>query len=81
VIGDNKYRLIVKVEYELKAVYIRFIGSHAEYDKIDASIVCDTPCNPSNPFTTKPITSLPFKISTAAWMPQKAALKGTDLRF
>jgi len=39
VIGDNKYRLIVKVEYELKAVYIRFVGSHAEYDKIDASIV------------------------------------------
>ena len=38
-IGGNKYRLIVKVEYELKAVYIRFIGSHAEYDKIDASIV------------------------------------------
>ena len=38
-IGDNKYRLIVKVEYELKAVDIRFVGSHAEYDKIDASIV------------------------------------------
>ena len=38
-IGDNKYRLIVKVEDELKAVYIRFVGSHAEYDKIDASIV------------------------------------------
>jgi mRNA interferase HigB len=28
-IGGNKYRLI----------YIRFVGSHAEYDKIDASIV------------------------------------------
>ena len=38
-IGGNKYRLIVKVEYELKAIYIRFVGSHAEYDKIDASIV------------------------------------------
>ena len=38
-ISGNKYRLVVKVEYELKAVYIRFIGSHAEYDKIDASTI------------------------------------------
>lgn len=36
-IGGNKYRLVVKVEYAIKAVYIRFIGSHTEYDKIDAS--------------------------------------------
>jgi mRNA interferase HigB len=38
-ISGNKYRLVVKVEYELKTVYIRFIGSHADYDKIDASII------------------------------------------
>ncbi|MCP9809726.1 type II toxin-antitoxin system HigB family toxin [Cyanobium sp. HWJ4-Hawea] len=38
-IGGNKYRLVVKVEYELRAVYIRFIGSHGEYDKIDASTI------------------------------------------
>ena len=38
-IGGNKYRLVVKVEYELQVVYIRFIGSHAEYDKIDASTI------------------------------------------
>jgi mRNA interferase HigB len=38
-ISDNKYRLVVKVEYELKAVYIRFIGSHADYDKIDVSTI------------------------------------------
>ncbi len=38
-IGGNKYRLVVKVEYELNAVYIRFIGSHADYDKIDASTI------------------------------------------
>ena len=38
-IGGNKYRLVVKVEYELKAIYIRFIGSHAEYNKIDASTI------------------------------------------
>lgn len=38
-ISGNKYRLVVKVEYEFQAVYIRFIGSHAEYDKIDASTI------------------------------------------
>jgi mRNA interferase HigB len=38
-IGGNKYRLVVKLEYELQAIYIRFIGSHADYDKIDASII------------------------------------------
>ena len=38
-IGGNKYRLVVKVEYELNTVYIRVIGSHAEYDKIDASTI------------------------------------------
>lgn len=38
-ISGNKYRLVVKVEYELKTIYIQFIGSHAEYDKIDATTV------------------------------------------
>lgn len=38
-IGGNKYRLIVRVIYQHHAVYIRFIGTHAEYDKIDANAV------------------------------------------
>ena len=32
-------RLIVTVAYRFQAVYIKFVGTHAEYDKIDASKV------------------------------------------
>lgn len=35
-IGGNKYRLIVKINYPYGTLYIRFIGTHAEYDKIKA---------------------------------------------
>lgn len=33
-ICKNKYRLIVKFEYKFQSAYIRFVGSHKEYDKI-----------------------------------------------
>jgi mRNA interferase HigB len=33
----NHYRLIVKVNYDYQMVWIRFIGTHAGYDKIDAT--------------------------------------------
>ncbi len=39
-IAGNKYRLVVSVKYEPKGrIWIRFIGTHAEYDKIDAETV------------------------------------------
>lgn len=33
-IGHNKYRLIAYFRYGFFAVYVKFIGTHAEYDKI-----------------------------------------------
>ena len=38
-IKGNSYRLIVKVNFEKQWISIRFIGSHNEYDKIDANTI------------------------------------------
>lgn len=34
-IAGNKYRLIVWINYPYRVVYIRFFGTHKQYDKID----------------------------------------------
>lgn len=38
-IKGNDFRLVTAVAYRFQAIYIKFIGTHAEYDKIDALTV------------------------------------------
>ena len=38
-IKGNNYRLIVKINFHYQMMWIRFIGTHKEYDRIDANII------------------------------------------
>jgi mRNA interferase HigB len=39
-IGGNKYRLVVHAAYRYNRVLVKFVGTHAEYDKIDP-VTCE----------------------------------------
>jgi len=38
-IGGNRYRLIVRFDYPRRIGFVRYIGTHAQYDQVDASNV------------------------------------------
>lgn len=38
-IRGNTYRLIVAINYPFGIVYIRFIGTHRDYDQVDAATI------------------------------------------
>jgi mRNA interferase HigB len=38
-IAGNKYRIVVWINYPYRVVYIRFVGTHAQYDTIDAQTI------------------------------------------
>jgi len=38
-IRGNNYRLITMIFFDIRTVYIRFVGTHADYNKIDGTII------------------------------------------
>jgi len=38
-IAGNKYHLVVWINYPYRVVYVRFIGTHRQYDRIDVQTV------------------------------------------
>ena len=38
-IGGNQYRLVVEMQYQAGIAWIKFIGTHAQYDRIDVENV------------------------------------------
>jgi mRNA interferase HigB len=38
-IGGNRYRLVVALSYRRGSIFVRFVGTHAAYDRIDAEKV------------------------------------------
>ncbi len=38
-IKGNKYRLVVMIFFDIRTIFIRFVGTHAEYDKTDVSTI------------------------------------------
>jgi len=38
-IAGNKYRIVVWINYPYRVVYVRFMGTHAQYDGIDAQTI------------------------------------------
>ncbi|WP_199231897.1 type II toxin-antitoxin system HigB family toxin [Azospirillum sp. TSH7] len=38
-IADNKYRLVAGIDYRYRTVYVKWVGTHREYDSIDVRTV------------------------------------------
>ena len=40
-VGGNKYRLVVEMQYRAGIVWVKFVGTHAQYDRVDVENVND----------------------------------------
>jgi mRNA interferase HigB len=38
-VGGNKYRIVAMIHFSTRTVYVRFVGAHKEYDKIDCKTI------------------------------------------
>jgi len=38
-VAGNKFRLVVRINYAYRVIYVRFIGTHREYDDLDAETI------------------------------------------
>ena len=38
-VAGNKYRIVVWINYPYRVVYVRFVGTHRQYDRIDAQTI------------------------------------------
>lgn len=41
-VGGHKYRLVVEVQYQAAIVWVKFVGTYAQYDRIDVVSVNDS---------------------------------------
>ena len=39
IVGGNKYRVVVWIRYVSHTVYVRFVGTHEQYDSIDVQTI------------------------------------------
>jgi len=38
-IKGNEYRLVTMIHFDIRTIYVRFVGTHKEYDRIDCSTI------------------------------------------
>ena len=38
-LGGNKYRIVTLLHFSTRTMYIRFVGTHKQYDKIDCKLI------------------------------------------